>query len=112
MIAPLLANLISTVVHCAIVFPLVLKYDMHIKAVGIATSVHFMVRYVVSILIVRFTDVLNEHQVKWSDPEIYQSFKPQLYLSLQCALMTSLPWWAQDTFTLIASYIDENTLAA
>jgi len=90
----------------------VLKYDMHIKAVGIATSVHFMVRYVVSILIVRFTDVLNEHQVKWSDPEIYQSFKPQLYLSLQCALMTSLPWWAQDTFTLIASYIDENTLAA
>lgn len=52
-------NVIATVFHVTIACILVLKYDMNIHGVGIASSVQFIVRFLVSYILLKTDPKFN-----------------------------------------------------
>ncbi len=47
-----------------------------------------------------------------TDPDNFKNIYPQFILSLKCASLGIWSWWAFDIFTLIASYMSIEDLAA
>lgn len=105
-------NVIATVFHVAIACVLVLKYDMNIHGVGIASSVQFIVRFLVSYILLKTDPKFNVNLQPFFHYETVQHLGHQIHLSLMSMSLGIWSWWAFDVFTLIASYMSIEALAA
>lgn len=108
------ANITATLVHVTLVLLLTVQQGMGITGVAIASSTQFFVRYLVTILYVQRCGKFDDPaiQVPLGHEESFKNWKQQFYLSLQCMSLSVWSWWAMDVFTLIASYMPANVIAA
>jgi|LauGreDrversion4_2_1035121.scaffolds.fasta_scaffold331640_2 Na+-driven multidrug efflux pump len=108
------ANISATLVHVMLALLLTVQNGMGIKGIAIASSTQFFVRYLVTITYVlkcgKFDD--PDLQVPLLHEDSFLNWKQQFYLSLQCMSLSVWSWWAMDIFTLIASYMPSNVIAA
>jgi MATE family multidrug resistance protein len=107
-----LSTITASLVHFVVAYVLAVYYELDMLGIGISTSIHFFIRFLVSYGYVNWSGKFNQHKVPLSDPDCRRNIKPQLYLSLQCASLAVWSWWAMDIFTLIASYMSITELAA
>ena len=54
-------NVIATMFHVVIACVLVLKFDMNIHGVGIASSIQFIVRFIVAYILLKKDKSFNKH---------------------------------------------------
>lgn len=99
-------------IHLALLFVCVDYLDMGLVGVGISTSIHFFSRYLIAHFLIqrheRFAQYYNKNL--WADA--MKDLSTQFWFCLKSTPLACLPWWGADAFTLIASYLSTETLAA
>ena len=85
---------------------------MGMLGIGISSCIHFFLRFLVFVVLIKRTERLNSALVPIWDHRCRTDLWPQFVLSLQCASLGIWSWWAFDIFTLIASYMTIDDLAA
>lgn len=106
------SNIISSLVHFAIAYYLAVYLKWEMLGVCYASCFHFFMRWFILFLCGKFLFKYPESFVPFSDPDNYKNITPQFILSLKCASLGIWAWWAFDVFTLIASYMSIDDLAA
>lgn len=99
------SNGIATFFHIAVAIALTSWLDLGMLGVSIATSLHFFMRFAVTIGYIRFSGKFDEpiYNVPFNDPDNFKLWKPQFIQSLQCMSLSVWSWWAMDVFTVLAS---------
>lgn len=107
------ANITATFVHICLSILLVQSWGMGILGVSIASSVQFMVRFLVTIGYIKFSGKFDDpsSQVGFFESDSMRHWKSQFFLSLQCMSLSVWSWWAMDIFTLIATYMPSKVMA-
>ena len=73
------SNIIATLVHVLLAIQLAVKMEMGMTGIAIATSIHFVVRFIVTIGYIYLCGKFNdpEIQVPFTDPECFKNWKGQ-----------------------------------
>lgn len=112
LVVPIAATAIAFAIHLIALSIFVTWLKMGLIGVAIATTIHLFSRWASCKIILmnmqHFRDQINE---PWSR-EIFVNLKDQFLFTVKGTFSSALPWWAADSFTLIASYCGRDALAA
>ena len=99
--------------HGVMVYVLVYKYEMGCLGICISSSLHFLIRYLIALLIITCTAQLkNDSQVKLVSTETVSKLGYQFKLGIMSMFMGVWSVWAFEVFTLIASYLSIEEVSA
>ena len=101
------SNITASIIHIFLATTLAINYEMGMLGVAIASSVQFVVRFLVTVSYIRFSGLFDEpeNQVPLLHSDSFRNWGSQFLQSLQCMSLSVWSWWAMDVFTLIASFI-------
>lgn len=106
------ANITATILHVATASILVKNYNMGIEGVAIASSAQFIVRFLVSYILLKSDPKFNTYLIPLFHKETFTHLGHQISLSFNSMFLGIWSWWAFDVFTLIASYMTISALSA
>lgn len=104
-------NILAFALHIPISYYLAITLNLQIVGLGIATSVHFLIRYCLMRLAIRLSR-FNSSLVALNDPDTFWNFKTQFKFSAQNSMMFVASQWALDSFTLMSTFMAVNVIAA
>lgn len=96
----------SAVTHFLVAKTLTSVYDLKFLGIAIASSLHFIVRFVVGVILVRFSKVFRKSIIPFFSSDSFKDMKMIYSLGFQSILLKVMGWWAFDVFTLLASQLD------
>ncbi|CDW84612.1 na+-driven multidrug efflux pump [Stylonychia lemnae] len=108
----MVSNIFSSIIHFFLAYLLAITLDLGMFGIAIASCIHFFLRFLVYVVLIAKSERLRASLVSIWDPNCKNDLWPQFVLSLQCASLGIWSWWAFDIFTLIASYMSVDDLAA
>lgn len=80
--------------------------------ISLASCFHFFCRFFTMCLFIKLSGRFDRCFVPIRDPENFKNLKSQFVLGISAASLGVWSWWAFDIFTLIASYMSIEDLAA
>ena len=108
-------NLYSTVgasiCHWIIAYYLAVKLDMKMTGCAIASSIQFIMRFVIVYICVLWDADLYQCLIPLSHPDSWKDFKYTLKIGWDSFLLRVMGWWAFDVFTQLASMLTETDTA-
>lgn len=102
----------SALVHFSVAKVLCNVYDMKFLGIAIASAVHFVARFLVGVMVVRYTKTFNSHIVPLCSADSFKDMNDIFKLGMQSVLLKVMGWWAFDVFTLLASQLNQRSIAA
>jgi len=102
----------SAIIHFLVVKILTSVYDLKFLGIAIASSVHFIVRGAVGIILVRFGKKFKKSIISIFSADSFKDMGETFKLGFQSIMLKVMGWWAFDVFTLLASQLDQKSIAA
>jgi multidrug resistance protein, MATE family len=107
------STILGAFLHATFVAILVGYFHMGFQGVCYATAGMFFVRFTSNFLQVKYSkDIPPQNDVYFFSRETVSNLWPLLSLNLKSMMMGIWGWWAFDIFTLIASYMSKDEVAA
>ncbi len=108
----LYSNIISSFIHFFVSYFLAVYLDLGMLGISLASCFHFFCRFFTLLLCLKVSGRFERCLVSITDADNFKNLKGQFMLSLSAASLGVWSWWAFDIFTLIASYMSIEDLAA
>lgn len=102
----------SAATHFLVAKTLTSVYDLKFLGIAIASSIHFIVRGVVGTLLVRYGKSFKKSIVPICSGDSFKDMGAIFKLGFQSIMLKVMGWWAFDVFTLLASQLDQRSIAA
>lgn len=107
------ATITSTVVHAFLIYLFFFVFEWGFQGVCLATALMFFTRFMVNVGLVECTSIFTKYDdVKLFSKQSCTDFSAQMKLGFNAMSMGVWGWWAFDIFTLIASYLASEVIAA
>ena len=101
----------ASIFHWFIAHYLVKELNMKMTGIAIATSLHFVMRFLIAVLCVRRDRELQKSLIPLNHPDSFKNLGEIAKLGGQSILLYVMGWWAFDVFTQLASQSTETDLA-
>ena len=89
----------ASLVHWVLCPVLAIKYDMKMTGVAIASSVHFVCRFLIILVCAKMDPHLNRSFIPIFHPDSFKDLGYVLEIGWQSFLVKVMGWWAFDVFT-------------
>ena len=106
---------ISALIHIISIYVLVYVLDYNYRGVCIATSISLGSRFIIASYLVKCIEATFEPEVQaisFFSKATFRNLYPQVKLGIGSAGMSVWGYWALDIFTLMASYLSVEAIAA
>lgn len=101
---------ISSVIHWILAFSLFGQYENKMTPIVIATTVHFVFRFIVPFTFAKTNAKCNENMISIRDSESWKDLKEIFQQGFDSLMLRVMAWWAFDVFTQLAATQDVSTL--
>ena len=105
------STLSASICHWIMAYYFAVNLDMKMTGVAIASSIHFVIRAVVSITCVRLDPDLKKCLIPIMHEDSWKGLKDMFHLGCSSMLLKVMGWWAFDVFTQLAGFLDVQALA-
>ena len=101
----------ASIFHWVVAWYLAVYLGWKMLGVAIASSLHFVVRFLVSYACVNLDSKLKAGLIPLSDENSWKDLGEMAVLGGNSVLLKVMGWWAFDVFTQMAAFLDETELA-
>ena len=110
---PMVTTISGALVHACLIYLFYFTLEMGFNGVCLGTAGMFMTRFLLNWGLVTFTGLFKTYDdVKLFSSQTVTGLKVQFWLCVNSMSMGVWGWWAFDIFTLIASYLGSEIIAA
>jgi Na+-driven multidrug efflux pump len=106
-----LQTFVASIFHWIVAYLLVDKFEYRMTGVAVASSLQFVVRFLVSAIGVRYDKELQKAVIPFSDKASWVDLKDMMKLGLSAILFRVMGWWAFDVSTTMAACLPMADLA-
>ena len=89
--------------HWVMTFILCKQYDFKMYGIAISTGIHFFVRLIVPLILMKLNPFFDGRIIPLSDKDSWTGFREIVRLGGASIMLKVMGWWAFDVFTLLAS---------
>lgn len=112
LVVPIAATAIAFAVHLLSLTIFVTWLEWGLVGVAISTTIHLFSRWAAcQTILMNMEHFRKQLDEPWSR-KIFVNLRDQFVFTVKGTFSSALPWWAADSFTLIASYCGTEALAA
>jgi len=105
-------TIIPSIIHWILAYTLAVNYDMKILGVAIASSIHFLCRFLVILSCVHYDQDLRKGLIPIFHEDSWKSLGHIVKTGWNSFLLTVMGWWAFDVFTQLAAIPGDKNITA
>ena len=69
------SNIVSSVIHFGVAYLLAVYFKMDMLGISIASTIHFFLRFLVTVLCIRFSSQFKDALVPLNDPDNFKNLR-------------------------------------
>lgn len=102
----------ASIIHWVLAWFLGVKLDMKMTGVAIASSIHFVFRFIIIYAFLRSDKQAQKCFIPLSHPDSFKGKREIMIQGYNSFVVKVMGWWAFDVFTQLAAMLTETDTAA